>query len=55
MNEIENLITSIGALAEALGVFRDTLTKNGFSREEALFLCAKFLDTMHRNNSNDDD
>ena len=54
MNEIESLITSIGALAEALGVFRDTLTKNGFSREEAMFLCAKFLDTMHRNNNDND-
>lgn len=50
MNELDKLITSIGALAEWMGVFRNALIDNGFTREEAVGLCAEILaNQLHRN------
>ena len=40
--DVSELITGMGALAEILGVYRDALLKNGFSREEALGLVADY-------------
>ena len=46
-NNVDKFVTGMGALAEALGVFRDGLIKNGFTREEALGLCAEFMAMIH--------
>ena len=40
--DVSDLINGMGALAEILGVYRDALLKNGFSREEALGLVADY-------------
>jgi len=37
--KIKNLITGIGAIAELLKLYRDSLLANGFTREEAFCLC----------------
>lgn len=42
-DELKNFVTGIGALAEALRLFRDELLKNGFSRDETIFLTKAFL------------
>jgi len=52
VNEVEKFLTSLGALAEALGSFRDNLMKNGFSRDEAVGLCAEMLSNLFNRNEN---
>lgn len=52
MNDLNQFITSMGALAESMGVFRDVLMKSGFSREEAVSLCAEMLANLFNRNDN---
>lgn len=40
--DVNGFVVGMGALAEMLGVYRDALLKNGFSREEALGLVADY-------------
>ena len=47
--KIEEVITSVGATGELLGVMRDALIKNGFTREEAVDICAKMIVGMLNN------
>ena len=50
MSDVDKFLTSLGALAESMGVFRDNLIENGFTREEAVGLCAEMLANLfHRN------
>ena len=44
--EIENIVDAVGALGEILGVYRDSLLKNGFTRNEAIVLCEDFADFL---------
>jgi hypothetical protein len=37
-DELNNLLQSIGAMAELSGILREEFIKNGFSREEAVYL-----------------
>lgn len=37
--KIKGLIMGIGAIAELLKIYRDSLLANGFTREEAFILC----------------
>lgn len=37
--QIENLMLAVGATGEFLGYMRESLMKNGFSREEAVGMC----------------
>lgn len=48
--KIEQLVTAIGATGELLGATRDSLTRNGFTREEAVDICAKLLVGVMTNN-----
>lgn len=48
--KIEQLVTAIGATGELLGATRDSLTRNGFTREEAVDICAKLLVGIITNN-----
>ncbi|MDD3020925.1 MAG: hypothetical protein PHX61_08115 [Alphaproteobacteria bacterium] len=44
MNEqVMKLLNAIGGIAESLGVLRDNLMKNGFTRPEAIQLCNTYL------------
>lgn len=36
-------------LGNSLGMLKDSLLKNGFSREEMLFLSATYMNTMFQN------
>lgn len=49
-DKIEQLVTAIGATGELLGATRDSLTRNGFTREEAVDICAKMLVGIMTNN-----
>ena len=44
--EINNLLTAIGAMGEYLGMLRGVLMKNGFTREEAVAMCAQAMVAM---------
>ncbi|CDZ25066.1 hypothetical protein CCDG5_1974 [[Clostridium] cellulosi] len=48
-DKLRNLINSIGALSEFLGVMRTELEKNGFTREESVYLVGIVLETMLKN------
>jgi len=41
--KIDQLVTSIGATGEFLGVLRESLINNGFTRAEAVYICAQVL------------
>lgn len=41
--ELNEFVTAVGALAEALRLFRHELIKNGFTRKEALDLTHTYL------------
>ena len=45
-NEINKLLTAIGAMGEYLGLLRETLMKNGFTREEAVSMCTYAMVAM---------
>ena len=44
--KINGLVIAIGAAGELLGATRDSLLRNGFTREEAVDICAKMLLNM---------
>lgn len=41
--EVQKLLNAIGGIAESLGVLRENLIKNGFTRLEAIQLCNTYL------------
>ena len=41
--EVKNLITAIGSLAELLEVFRDQCLSHGFTRAESISLCKAYI------------
>lgn len=45
-NALANFIGSIGAMAEMSAVFRDQLMKNGFDREEAMYLTGILISSI---------
>ena len=58
-NQIESLLTAIGAMGELLGAQRDAFMANGFTREEAMSLCNTTLMILlaparHIGNSDDE-
>ena len=42
MDKLSELLTAIRAVAELMGVYRDGLMQNGFTREEAVELCKTY-------------
>jgi hypothetical protein len=53
MNEnLKELITAVGVLAEMMRLFREELLKNGFSRSETLYLVSAFMQAQLKNNNN---
>lgn len=42
-DKINELVNSIGALAETLRVARDAFIANGFTRAEAITLCSQII------------
>ena len=56
--KIEEMITAVGAMGELLGEEREAFMRNGFTREEAVSLCAVILrcsfDQKYGGDSNDE-
>lgn len=46
LNPVDKLLTSIGALSEVCGTIMNGLMRNGFAREEALYLTGEIIKTM---------
>lgn len=44
--ELKFLLQSIGALSELLGIMRDEFVKNGFTRDEAVYLVGVILESV---------
>lgn len=44
--KVANAINALGAVAELLHVFYEDLIQQGFSGEDAIFLCSTYLETM---------
>lgn len=42
-NDVNELLTAVGALAETCGYFKSQLLNNGFSEKEALVLVSRYL------------
>ena len=42
MDKLSELLTAIRAVAELMGVYRDSLMQNGFTRKEAVELCKTY-------------
>lgn len=52
MEEFNKLINAIGAMGEMCGLLRESLLKNGFTRDEANHLVGVFLaETLKSSNS----
>lgn len=47
--DLKNLLKSIGALSELLGIMRDNFEKSGFSREESVYLVGVILNSIVSN------
>lgn len=43
MSPIEDALNAVGAMGELAGVMLKTLTNNGFTRQEAVEIVAKYL------------
>ena len=43
---VKELLDAVGALAEFLGVYRNTLIKCGFTRSEAVEMCKDYARTV---------
>lgn len=50
--KLKLLLQSIGALSELLGIMRDEFIKNGFTREESVYLIGVILESVVTNNKN---
>jgi hypothetical protein len=45
-DDLKDLLQSIGALSELLGIMRDEFIKNGFTREESVYLIGVILESV---------
>lgn len=53
-DDLKDLLQSIGALSELLGIMRDELIKGGFTREESVYLIGVILESVVTNRNNGD-
>ena len=53
-NQIAELLTALGGIAEMLGVLKLELKKNGFSDRETLYLCGKYVESLFNQGRKDD-
>lgn len=53
--KINQLITGIGAMAEFIGIMRNSLMANGFTREEAVAMCTAAMIAMITPNNKEKD
>ncbi|EOH94818.1 hypothetical protein [Enterococcus pallens] len=49
ISEKSKYLQALEDLGNSLGMLKDSLLKNGFSREEMLFLSATYMNTMFQN------
>lgn len=42
-NEVQNILDSVGAMAEVLATFHKALLGNGFDDEQALYLTSDYM------------
>lgn len=45
-DQIQDVINSVGTMAEVLGLFRDALLRNGFDQDEVLYLTGIYLEML---------
>ena len=50
--ELKNLINAVGVLAEMMRLFREELLKNGFTRNETLYLVSEYMRAHLKPNNN---
>lgn len=50
-NNVEEVITAVGAIAESLGVLLRELERSGFDRGESISLCNTYLRTILMQNN----
>lgn len=51
--EVKELITAVGAMAEYMALLRDELMKNGYTRKEAVELTKAYLLEFAKPNNDD--
>lgn len=44
-DKLNELITGVGVICEMAAILRDNLIRNGFTREEAVMISSKFIET----------
>lgn len=45
-DELQDVINSVGVMAEVLGLFRDALIRNGFDRDDVIYLCGVYVEVL---------
>jgi len=50
--QINDLILSVGVMGEFMRITRDSLIKNGFTRDEAVMICSNLLTTLITSGAN---
>lgn len=50
---LNSLIAGVGAICEMAALIRDNLMRNGFTREEAVMISSRFLETTFKQAAND--
>ena len=45
-DQIQDVINSVGTMAEVLGLFRDALLRNGFDPDEVMYLTGIYLEML---------
>lgn len=53
-DELKNLLQSIGALSELIGIMRDKFIQSGFTREESVYLIGVILQSVVNNRNEND-
>jgi hypothetical protein len=53
-DDLRNLLQSIGALSELLGIMRDEFIKSGFTREESVYLVGQILQSVVKNRNDEE-
>lgn len=45
-NQLKDFLNAIGAVAETSGLLRDYLIQNGFTRQEAVYICSNMIASL---------
>lgn len=51
----DDVVNAFGVLAEMASILRDRLVENGFTRDEAVMICSRFISTSVSGRREEDD